>query len=198
MEHEVIKLALHFIFSQFEVAEINKRTLGKWQVRLCGNEGTENDEKGRYIRKLVQAGISNIETEKAEVWQDAAYIIHGYRGEIHEIRARKGTHQFIGYVDEMDNVEIFKKPLDFTKQVCNLWNSCKLWGRQRDEFAVQNSTEVVESHTEPPVQKHWKERILSYLPALPAVPAFLRYDEAVTGTPVDACDNTEEYQSACP
>ncbi|XP_048245441.1 uncharacterized protein LOC124123685 isoform X1 [Haliotis rufescens] len=92
-----------------QVQEVNKRTLGKLIIKTVGHEGTETDEEGTYLRRQIQACISNLEHHKPALWKDARVSFYGLQGHEYVIQSGGGRHRFVVFLDAKDEVTLTKR-----------------------------------------------------------------------------------------
>ena len=105
---------LHFILQlqqqtfSIKCEEINKRTLGKAIIKFCGHEGTENDQNKKVLRRLLQAAISHVELEAADMWRNAEVKIYDDNFDVYSIKAGHGQKVFMVSMDEKDEPKVVK------------------------------------------------------------------------------------------
>ncbi|KAK3096870.1 hypothetical protein FSP39_004204, partial [Pinctada imbricata] len=89
-------------FKEIHVAEINKRELGKIQIKLVGNEGVDTDQTTENRRKMIQSCIDFLRQRPQNIWKNAEFSIYdtGFNGII--IRSGKGKHAFLCIMDEKE------------------------------------------------------------------------------------------------
>ncbi|XP_071096868.1 uncharacterized protein [Haliotis cracherodii] len=92
-----------------EVEDVNKRTLGKLIIKTVGHEGTDTDEEGTYLRRQIQACISNLEHHKPALWKDARVSFYGLQGHEYVIQSGGGRHRFVVFLDAKDEVTLTKR-----------------------------------------------------------------------------------------
>lgn len=86
---------------------INKVNVGKAIIKLCGNEGT-SDENG--LRRLLQAVIDYIPTEKDQtVWKHAEVEIYDVNYKRYTISSGNGDSKFYVSYDEHDSPIVVRK-----------------------------------------------------------------------------------------
>ena len=98
-----------FHFKQERVSEINKRTLGKFIIKLCGNEGAENTTSQKYLRRLLQGCIDSIEKHPGVDWTNAVLEIYGDDGTPYQITAGEAKHRFYVLIDDKGEINIIRK-----------------------------------------------------------------------------------------
>lgn len=92
----------------FQCDEINKRTIGKMIVHVCGNEGTENDDNSAKARKIFQ-GISDfLNKKKNTIWKNAEIETFDKNYDAWKIRSGKGHYKFVANVDADEEVKVLK------------------------------------------------------------------------------------------
>lgn len=89
--------------------EINKRSIGKVMVKLCGNEGTKDTDEMATLRRLFQAVISHIPNERAFVWKDAEIAVFDDKCNIYKIKSGDGHTKFIVSMDNFGNPSIIHR-----------------------------------------------------------------------------------------
>ena len=75
-------------------------------VKICGNEGTEDDENSAQIRKQLQAIITYLDKEKQKTWKDATITIYDRNYDAWKIRAGKGHAEFVVNKDGYGELQI--------------------------------------------------------------------------------------------
>ncbi|XP_033110555.1 uncharacterized protein LOC117111683 isoform X2 [Anneissia japonica] len=94
----------------FEVDEINKRTLGRLIIWLCGNEGSSDTSKQAALRRLIQDCITLVEKQKNSCWKDTEVTILGGNILFH-IRAGKSNDptEIFGYFDTKGEFKVLER-----------------------------------------------------------------------------------------
>ncbi|XP_019618617.1 PREDICTED: uncharacterized protein LOC109465672 isoform X1 [Branchiostoma belcheri] len=87
------------------VNEINKRVLGKLIVEKVGNEGADVTARAAVLRTALQRAITHLESQPAEVWQNAELEIIDKYGQVYHIRAGQAENKFVLYHDGTDNIK---------------------------------------------------------------------------------------------
>ncbi|XP_033095467.1 uncharacterized protein LOC117100024 [Anneissia japonica] len=95
----------------FRVDEINKRTLGRLIIALCGNEGARQTSEQAGLRRLLQAFITKIEGEQVKQFNDVKLSLYGQDNLSFHIQAGKSLNpkQIVGYADSQGEFHINEK-----------------------------------------------------------------------------------------
>ncbi|XP_033110587.1 uncharacterized protein LOC117111706 [Anneissia japonica] len=95
----------------FRVDEINKRTLGRLIIALCGNEGTRQTTEQAGLRRLLQAFITKIEGEEMKQFNDVKLSLYGQDNLSFHVQAGKSHNpkQIVGYADSQGEFHINEK-----------------------------------------------------------------------------------------
>ncbi|KAK3103037.1 hypothetical protein FSP39_015949 [Pinctada imbricata] len=93
-------------YEEIEVKMINKRELGRLQLKFVGNEGVDTDGTKAMRRKLIQTCIDFLKEKAESVWKNAEMSI--YDSEFNAIVLRSGTarYSFVCYADEFGEPKI--------------------------------------------------------------------------------------------
>ncbi|XP_077980580.1 uncharacterized protein LOC144435820 [Glandiceps talaboti] len=106
-----------------EYDEINKRTIGKFIIKCCGNEGLGDEEDNR-LRRLLQGAISHLEKEKPDVWKNAELTVYDKYANCYTMKAGMGQYKFLVHLDGRDEIEVIctDKP-SMSQKLANWWSS---------------------------------------------------------------------------
>ncbi|XP_033112280.1 uncharacterized protein LOC117113139 [Anneissia japonica] len=99
----------------FRVDEINKRTLGRLIITLCGNEGVRQTTEQAGLRRLLQAFITKIEGEEMKQFNDVKLSLYGQDNLSFHIQAGKSLNpkQIVGYADSKGEFLINERESDY-------------------------------------------------------------------------------------
>ncbi|XP_033107131.1 uncharacterized protein LOC117109017 [Anneissia japonica] len=99
----------------FRVDEINKRTLGRLIISLCGNEGAEETTEQTGLRRLLQAFITKIEDKPITGFNNIKLSLYGKDSMSFHILAGKSHHPklIVGYVDSKGDFHINEKQTSY-------------------------------------------------------------------------------------
>ncbi|XP_070580500.1 uncharacterized protein [Ptychodera flava] len=111
--------------ARYECNEINKRSVAKFMVKYCGNEGVEDEEDNR-LRKLLQGAITHLEKteEKNEIWNNAEITIYDKYADCYILKAGQGEFKYLVHLDGRDEVEVIctEKPSWIKKKVSGFFS----------------------------------------------------------------------------
>lgn len=74
---------------------IDKVVLGKMIVKLCGNEGTVDDEYNSVLRRLLQHAITVIGDEKETTLKNAEFKFYDDKCNIYKVLSGDGENKFM-------------------------------------------------------------------------------------------------------
>ncbi|XP_053390387.1 uncharacterized protein LOC128553281 [Mercenaria mercenaria] len=108
---------LHFVGQEYSLAsevdtyiyeckEINKVSIGKLMVKVCGNEGTDDDENSAFVRKLLQSLLTHFENEKDKAWKDNEVTIYDKKLNSLIMKAGKGHKATVVSLDGQGEIFI--------------------------------------------------------------------------------------------
>ncbi|WAR12610.1 hypothetical protein MAR_026790 [Mya arenaria] len=92
----------------YQCDEINKRSIGKVQLKYCGNEGTIDNTNKATLRRTLQAVISHIPNEGQSVWRNAEVKMFDDNFDKYIIRSGDGRYRFEAMDNGMDDFRIVK------------------------------------------------------------------------------------------
>ena len=90
------------------------------------------------LRKMLQRGITKLETEADDVWQNAVLHIHDPFGNIISVQSGEGGNVFYIYVDGRYEIQVYCK-----KRV----NTQGIFGRIRTALSMSESSDGLKAIT---------------------------------------------------
>ena len=97
---------------EYQFQQLNKRTLGKVMIIMCGNEGSQDDNKHSTLRQMLQAAISYIEKEKERVWDNAEIKIYDGLGDIYLIKSGTAANKFVVMYKSAKDIRVIRTHKD--------------------------------------------------------------------------------------
>ncbi|XP_033119238.1 uncharacterized protein LOC117118679 [Anneissia japonica] len=99
----------------FEVDEINKRTMARLIIWLCGNEGSSHTKEQATLRRLIQACISLLEKQNNRCWKDTKVSLYGQDATSFHVLAGKSLDpiHIVGFVKSTGEFQIVERHNSF-------------------------------------------------------------------------------------
>jgi hypothetical protein len=93
---------------KFTCDVINKRSIGRIILKMCGNEGTEDDANQATIRRLLQEIINYTDEESESVWRNASLTLFDKNFAYYTITSGRGQNKFVVSYDGFGNPKVVK------------------------------------------------------------------------------------------